>query len=119
MHITYPSRSKFLEPIERSIVEERHALMAGQIVTIQLEPGGYNRKVHITINSDDSSGFDTDWSGSDPTRFSARIRAAAAVLFEAAYSGVFMISHKDGVMNRVYQDLLIGRPGMKPHAKVV
>ena len=49
MHITYPSRSKFLEPIERSIVEERHALMAGQIVTIQLEPGGYNRLLHDII----------------------------------------------------------------------
>jgi hypothetical protein len=98
MHITYASRSKFFEPIEQRIAEERHALRAGQTIAIQLEPGGYNRNVRITVNADNASGFDTDWSGSDPTRFSARIRAAATVLFQGAYSGVFAISDNDGMM---------------------
>jgi hypothetical protein len=98
MYITYPSRSKFIAPIEQSVAKERHALMAGHTITIQLEPGGYNRKVSITVNADDSGGFTTDWTGRDPTRFSARLRATAVVLFQGAYTGVFEISHNDGVL---------------------
>lgn len=98
MRINYSSRSKFFELIEQSIEEEGQELRAGQVIKIQLEPGGYNREARITINTNDPSGFDTDWSGSDPTRFSARIRAAATILFQKSYSGVFSISHTDGVM---------------------
>ncbi len=98
MHIAYVSQSRFFQPIEDVVAEERHALMTGKVIRVQLESRGYNGRICITIRADDSSGFDTDWSNSDPTRFPARIRAAATTLFQHACNGVFIISHEDGEM---------------------
>jgi hypothetical protein len=66
---------------------------------VQLEPGGYDHSVSVTISLDNTVDFETDWQGSDPTRFPARIKAAAAALLQQGMSGSFQISHQDGILS--------------------
>ena len=105
MHITYAARSRFFQPIEDVVIEERDALMMGQPIQVVLEPGGYHGHMQITIDAGDTSGFETTWAHNDPSRFPARIRAAATVLFQRACNGVFFIAHENGVMS-ISRDVL-------------
>ena len=73
--------------------------MMGQPIQVVLEPGGYHGHMQITIDAGDTSGFETTWAHNDPSRFPARIRAAATVLFQRACNGVFFIAHENGVMS--------------------
>jgi hypothetical protein len=65
---------------------------------VDLGPRGYEREVRLTVRSDDPHTFTTDWKGKDPTRLSARIRAAAAVLQRRGLEGRFHVSHFGGIL---------------------
>ena len=71
MKIPYVSRLQFLMPCTVGIQNHAGTFDYNTILQIPLGTGGYNG--HVTIEIDPSTGleFDTDWSGSDPTRFPA------------------------------------------------
>ncbi len=105
MDITYVSESDFLEPCERAIRSERIALSAGEPIRIDLdaEKPGYSGQVVVEIRAGDGSGFGSDFQASDPTRFPARIRAAATALFNCGCSGQFLITHRNRVLEITQQ----------------
>ena len=94
--IRYPSRSRFLDVCEAAIREHRAELQVGGMVHVNLEEGGYEGRVVVTIHANDRTLFGTDWEGAEPTRFPARIRAAAAALRNCGCEGRFEVSHSDG-----------------------
>jgi len=56
---------------------------------------GYSGDVLVEVHGGEEV-FRTDWTGSDPTRFPARIRAAATALHDADQTGRFRIWHEEG-----------------------
>lgn len=100
MQIKYASRSKFLDACE-AVIREHQGHLAGKTgVRVDLdEPGGYEGRVIVTINTKDRAVFETDWEGRDPTRFPARIKAAATALLNCNCDGQFEILHSDGSLN--------------------
>jgi hypothetical protein len=92
-------RSEFLAPCESVIRAQRQDLDAGEpirVIFAKLEKG-YPGKVTVVIRSDNPLVFDTNWGGaSDPTRFPARIKAAATALRECGLDGSFDIEHEAG-----------------------
>ncbi len=94
--ITYPGRSRFVEACEAAICKGDAELKAGGVVHIDLDEGGYDGSVIVTIHADDRATFGTDWERADPTRFPARIRAAAAALLNCRCEGRFNVTHSDG-----------------------
>jgi hypothetical protein len=92
--VRYSTRSKFFPAIEEALDKEAGRRRGS--VHIQLPPGGYARDAMIILRADDGDFFETNWRGKDPTRFSARIRAAAAVLCRRGRFGCFDVSHHDG-----------------------
>ena len=96
MDIGYPTRSQFLAACE-AVIRDHHAeLKAGGTIHVGLPEGGYEDQIIITINPSNGNGFEADWGGGDPTRFPARIRAAAAALHNCGFGGRFEVSHSDG-----------------------
>ena len=95
--LRYPSRSSFFAPCQRAIKTLRRDLLEGKIIRIRLSPQGYNQRAIATIEHDNPNFFWID-KKSDPTRFSARIRAAAYILYKNELHGEFEISHKTGVL---------------------
>jgi hypothetical protein len=91
--LRYSSRSVFFEPIQKAVDESDQL---AKPVSIGLRPRGYDRDVLVRINRADANEFETDWTGKDDSRFSARIRAAATVLARNGIVGLFRIAHKDG-----------------------
>jgi hypothetical protein len=79
------------------IRERREELLSGKTITVKLSPKGFNRRAVATIEQINSQSF---WINekSDPTWFSARIRAAACALFRQGYFGRFEIAHNTGVL---------------------
>jgi len=98
MDIAYPTRSQFLHSCETAIREHHVELKAGEAVQVPLNEGGYGGRVVATIDPSDRSVFGTDWEGTDPTRFPARIKAAAAALLNCGCEGRFEISHLGGTL---------------------
>jgi hypothetical protein len=100
MDIPYVDRSGFLEACERAIRLSRGSLSTGHVIRVELDADtpGYAGRVIVEIRADDRSGFGTDWEASDPTRFPARIRAAATGLYNCGCFGRFAISHREGVV---------------------
>lgn len=97
MQVKYASRSKFIDVCSAVIREHKAHLAAKTPVCVELkEPGGYDGRVIVEIDTRDRVLFKTDWSGADPTRFPARIKAAATALLECGCDGRFEISHSDG-----------------------
>jgi hypothetical protein len=90
------SRSQFLAACETAIRERRAELDAGGMVHVDLQEGGYDGHVTVTIRPTDRTAFGTDWESPDPTRFPARIRAAATALLNCHCHGRFEVSHSDG-----------------------
>lgn len=87
--------SSFASRIEQAVRQSREL---SRPVRIQLEPGGYERDARIRIRADDRHHFLTDWNGKDPSRFSARLRAAATVLRDLGLFGEYHASHHDGLL---------------------
>lgn len=97
MKIPYAIRSKFTAPCQESLAAQRAQLETGDVVSISLAAGGYSGQATVTIRG--GEGFDTDWNGSDPTRFPARLKAVATALRGCGFAGTFAISHADGIVS--------------------
>lgn len=95
VEVRYPTRSH-LGPIEAAIRAVDDDFV--RPLHIDLIPGGYDREAHICITDADTDTFDTDWESAHPSRFSARIRAAACVLREHGYRGRFKARHHNGLL---------------------
>ncbi len=98
MKIPYALRSKFTAPCKKRLSAEQAELEAGQVIQIPLGAGGYAGQATVTIYSAEATEFEADWNGSDPTRFPARLKAAATALQVCGCTGAFVISHADGVL---------------------
>lgn len=98
MDITFPIRSRFLDACEDTIRRGLAELEAGGTVRVDLDKGGYAGRVLVTIRPDDTASFGTNWKGADPTRFPARIKAAAMALLKCGCVGPFEVTHADGVL---------------------
>ncbi len=96
MDIAYSTRSQFLDACEAAFRGQRAHLDAGGTVHIDLGDGGYDGRVAVTIRQSDRASFGTDWANSDPSRFPARIKAAATALLNCGCEGTFEVSHADG-----------------------
>ncbi len=99
MKISYPIGSKFTAPCQQCLTAQRAQLEAGEAVSIPLGAGGYSGQATVIIRDGDADGFDTDWNGSDPTRFPARLKAGAMALRACGCAGTFAISHADGIVS--------------------
>ncbi len=98
MNIPYASRSRFLPKCEESIRNGREDLRDGVPMCLKFEPGGYSGRVLVNIDAVNHNEFGTDWEEEDPTRFPARIKAAATALYNCSCFGRYEIAHKDGVL---------------------
>jgi len=96
MKIRYAIRSSFSSPCEDAIRFHTNDLKNGIQVNVILKPGGYFGKVEVNIIENEPDSFDTDWQGSDPTRFPVRKKAAATALYGLNHFGKFWIKHFDG-----------------------
>jgi len=96
MELKYPARSSFYAPIENALRGVRDDL--AQPLVVQLPPGGYDREAHIYIDEADRHTFRTDWQSRHPSRFSARVRAAAGSLYRLGFRGHFWAHHHDGAL---------------------
>jgi hypothetical protein len=96
MKLRYSTHSRFLPVIERALPRITQEL--AHEVRVDLGPRGYERDVHITIRTHDADEFDAEWESDHPSRFSARLRAAATVLQRRGFSGRFWLSHRDGLL---------------------
>jgi hypothetical protein len=102
MDIKYPSRSKFLKACEEAIRKNKKALLSGIPISVRFSPQGYNGEIQVKIEKTNSTTFWADWESADPTRFPARIKAAACALFREECYGVFTITHKSGILTIRY-----------------
>lgn len=96
MELKYPTHSRFSEPLRRALRKG-----AGEMqwpIRVDLGPGGYKRDAQVEIRADNPSSFETDWESEHPSRFSVRVRAAAAVLQSEGYHGRFRITHANGTL---------------------
>src|SRR5690349_3831200 len=96
MHLPYSTHSEFFAPIQAAVDNAQRQLE--KPIRIELKRGGYDREVIVEIFPDDPDSFWAEWESRQPSRFSARIKAAATVLKRAGLSGRYRISHEDGVM---------------------
>ncbi len=97
MDIAYVTRSAFLVACESAVRGNQARLDAGEIIEIGLDDGGYTGRVVVEIG-DDATMFGSDWENTDPTRFPARIKAAATALFNCGCRRRFLIEHRDGLL---------------------
>lgn len=99
MDIPYAGRSQFLRACATAIHEQRAELDDGRPVTVDLNrDGGYNGRLTVNIRPADRMTFATDWERPDPTRFPARLKAAATALLHCGCAGRFELSHQDGTL---------------------
>ena len=100
MDITFATpRSGFLKICEDVIYSGRKELEVGGIVRIKFDKrGGYPGRIKVTIRPNDTVSFETNWEGNDPTRFPARIKAAATALLNCECLGCYEITHRNGTM---------------------
>lgn len=98
MDIAYATRSQFLATCEAAIRQQQVELDAGGTVCVDLGEGGYDGRVVVTIRSDNPSSFDAAWTNPDPTRFPARIKAAATALLNSGYEGAYELTHENGIL---------------------
>lgn len=99
MDIPYAGRSRFLDACAAAIRKQRAELDAGRSVTVDLtRGGGYNGRLIVNIRPADRTAFATDWERPDPTRFPARLKAAATALLHCGCMGRFELSHQDGTL---------------------
>jgi hypothetical protein len=89
-------KSSFRAPIEAAI---RESGRLAQPIEVSLGPRGLQREdVLIEIDPGDAITFGTDWEGTDPSWFSAHLRAAATVLRDQRLHGRYRASHRDGIL---------------------
>ena len=100
MWINYPAQKnklKFFIECSNQIGENKSSLVKGIPIKFNLrEGGGYSGKIKVRIDKNNSDQFWADWKSKYPSRFPARIRTVAYVLFEEKHFGEFTISHFQG-----------------------
>jgi hypothetical protein len=94
MTLPYSSRSRFFPAIEEALRQAGGSLE--RPVRVYLGPKGYTRDAVVKISRGDSQFFETDWESKYPSRFSARVKAAATVLQRQGHHGRFRVSHSNG-----------------------
>jgi hypothetical protein len=99
LRIRYSVRSHFFEPLHAALEAHGRCPVRGDPVVVTLSEQGYDGSILVDILAGLSEEFISDWEGRDPTRFPARIRAAATVLHERGCHGRFLISHRRGVLS--------------------
>jgi hypothetical protein len=116
MRIKYNVRSEFAKGIGQTIHQNQDGLLEGSPITLILSSRGYKGDIHIAISANDRDTFFADWEQSDPSRFPARIKAAASALRELGIFGQFKISHDTGTLTirRVYPSGSRSAPPAKP-----
>lgn len=98
-HLKRPGQSSFYEPCRSALRRGNDLLLAGPAaVEFEKEKAGYPGDELIEIQSRQEGVFRTDWEGSDPTRFPARIKAAATALRDEGYRGTFRVWHEEGTL---------------------
>ena len=92
-------RSRFIPIIVESIKTQKRAFDLGSQVIIEFdeEKAGYPGSFEVNVNPSKEV-FTVEFSNTDPTRFPARIKAAARALCQEGYNGRFEISHKAGTL---------------------
>jgi hypothetical protein len=98
MDISFATRSRFLDDCEDAIQRDRSQLQSGGTVRVDLDEGGYDGQVLVTIRPNDRAFLGTNWEGADATRFPARIKAAATALLNSGCVGRFEITHTNGAL---------------------
>jgi hypothetical protein len=98
MWIDYPTRSSFLKPCTTVIERHAQALRNGETITVHLSRQGYNGQVFLTVTKENPGAFWTEEKYKDPTRFPARIRAAAWALYREGKFGTFEVGHDTGTL---------------------
>lgn len=93
MRIDFATRSSFLPAIHAALDS---AGGCDGAVVVELSPQGYPGTIQLELTEDANDSFETDWEHADPTRFPARIRAAATALRDRRCYGVFLVSHDEG-----------------------
>jgi hypothetical protein len=96
VRIEFTARSSFLPAINEAFDAAGECPGAENTVIVQLSRQGYPGTIQVDITEDASDSFDSDWDGTDLTRFPARIRAAATVLRNRRCFGRFVIRHEQG-----------------------
>ena len=96
MRTEFATRSSFLPAINGAFDAAEECPGSGTGVIVRLSPQGYPGTVQVDVTEDASDSFDSDWEGADPTRFPARIRAAATVLRDRRCFGRFVVRHEQG-----------------------
>ena len=97
MNIEYAKYSKFLEPCKIAIQNNIKALENGVPIDVSFIKGGYNGEINVNIEADKNT-FSTSWNNQDPTRFPARIKAAATALKHSQCLGVYKVTHYHGLL---------------------
>lgn len=96
MKIPFSLQSRFVATVATALrAQEASAFPAKPIRVDFGTTGGYRGRLKVTIGLD-ARHFDTDWQGKDPTRFPARIKAAATALRDVGMTGAFIITHENG-----------------------
>ena len=93
---TEPSR--FAPLIQEALAKSPDSLGNGERVSIKVPiqaatKRGFEREAVVTIGPDPNA-FDAEWPGEDPSRFGARLRAAATVLRDLGYKGTFRVERE-------------------------
>lgn len=92
--LPYPMHSEFFAPVEVALDAKKSSLDTP--LSIFLKPSGYRRDVEIMIDPGNSRTFFANWKSTDSSRFSSRLRAAAAVLRQRGFAGRFRLTHDNG-----------------------
>ena len=102
MQIPYAARSIFTGVIVDALTDPDTLaqLEDGRMITVQLaqHPAGYPGTVIVQLTPLHSSSFGTDWEGPDPTRFPARLKAAATALNKIGARGQYTLTHRSGTL---------------------
>jgi hypothetical protein len=103
MRLSYSTRSSFLETIVAALDAQRGCPKPGMPIHLSLTEQGYSGEVLVDIGVEHVDTFDSDWEGTDETRFPARIRAAATALRDRGCYGRFQVVHEQGqlTINRI------------------
>jgi len=85
--------------ITEALKEQKQTLMAGRQIVIQLEAEkeGYSGTFDCKMNPSACS-ITVNFKNPDPTRFPARIKAAARAICQEGFDGTFEISQKAGIL---------------------
>jgi 5-methylcytosine-specific restriction endonuclease McrA len=98
-HLKRPGQSSFYGPCRTGLRRGNDLLLAvPATVEFEKEKAGYPGDELVEIQSREEETFRSDWKGSDPTRFPARIKAAATALRDEGYRGTFRVQQEEGTL---------------------